>query len=106
MGRSGKPRPEVANQLQARHSLHARVADQEVAPVERESQLDGGKRVVSMEDGVSVPPERLHHEVDDRRVLVRSNDTRPVEERRPYRPMVKVFTRGDLHCNGGGWSQG
>jgi hypothetical protein len=73
-GKVRQLRAELVDQLHPGHSADAGVADDEVAHLQAERQLDGGQPVVSLEDGMAIPEQRLDDETGDDPVLVGDHD--------------------------------
>ncbi len=66
------------NQLDSGHTRHSGVADDQMALLQRDRQLDGGKAVVGVKDGMPFLPERLDHERDHCLVFVGDENSLPL----------------------------
>jgi hypothetical protein len=67
------------DQLQPGHTADPGVADEEIAHLQAERELDGGQPVVGLEDGMAVVEQGLDYEAGDGPVLVGDHDEAAVE---------------------------
>jgi len=74
----GETVAKLPDQINARQALDLRIADQEVAGIQRGGQLNGGQGIVRMEYSVAFLPESLDYESDNGRIFVGNDDARPV----------------------------
>jgi hypothetical protein len=70
---------QLVDQLQPGHTADPGVADDEIAHLQAERELDGGQPVVGLEDGMAVVEQRLDYEAGDGPVLVGDHDEAAVE---------------------------
>jgi hypothetical protein len=70
---------QLVDQLQPGHTADPGVADDEIAHLQAERELDGGQPVVGLEDGMAVVEQGPDYEAGDGPVLIGDHDEAAVE---------------------------